>query len=142
MTTSPEVAEPKPRRPRAPLAGRPRRGPAPPCPSKGEAARSLEDRLERRDVGEERGDRSRRQPSASLLLVVTGPLRCEAAPPATGRRRAAAGRCTVAAIGPVTAEALRKEGLGPHVVPERATAADLVAALVRALGGPGAGGST
>jgi uroporphyrinogen III methyltransferase/synthase len=56
--------------------------------------------------------------------------------------RQAAGRCVVAAIGPVTAKALRKEGLPPDVVPERAGAPELVAALARAVrekasGGPG-----
>jgi uroporphyrinogen III methyltransferase/synthase len=46
--------------------------------------------------------------------------------------REAAGRCLVAAIGHVTAEALRAEGLEPEVVPERATATDLVASLAEA----------
>jgi uroporphyrinogen III methyltransferase/synthase len=55
--------------------------------------------------------------------------------------RRAARRCLVAAIGPVTAEALRKEGLGPDVVPERASAPELVAALARAFQATGAGGS-
>ena len=45
------------------------------------------------------------------------------------RGRAAAARCAVAAIGPVTARALRDAGLPPAVVPERATGEDLVAAL-------------
>lgn len=49
--------------------------------------------------------------------------------------RAAAERAVVAAIGPVTAEALRKEGLEADVVPARASAADLVEALARALAG-------
>ena len=49
--------------------------------------------------------------------------------------RAAAERAVVAAIGPVTAQALRKEGLEPDVVPARASAADLVEALVRSLAG-------
>ncbi|MCH7707363.1 MAG: uroporphyrinogen-III C-methyltransferase [Myxococcales bacterium] len=53
--------------------------------------------------------------------------------------RRAVADCLVAAIGPTTAEALRKEGLEPDVVPERANAADLVAALVEACG---AGGSS
>ena len=56
-----------------------------------------------------------------------------------GAARRAASDCLVAAIGPTTAEALRKEGLEPDVVPERASAADLVAALVEACG---AGGSS
>ena len=43
--------------------------------------------------------------------------------------RSAAARCWIASIGPVTAEALRREGLEPDVMPERAGAADLVAAL-------------
>jgi len=46
--------------------------------------------------------------------------------------RAAAARCQLAAIGPVTAEALRREGLVPDVVAERAGARELVAALGRA----------
>ena len=48
--------------------------------------------------------------------------------------RAAAESAVIAAIGPVTAKALRKEGLEPSVVPERASAPDLVAALARTLG--------
>jgi len=55
--------------------------------------------------------------------------------------REAAGRCLVAAIGPVTARALRKEGLAPDVVPERASAPALVDALARALGPAGVGGT-
>ena len=51
--------------------------------------------------------------------------------------RRAVADCLVAAIGPTTAEALRKEGLEPDVVPERASAADLVAALVEACGAGG-----
>jgi uroporphyrinogen III methyltransferase/synthase len=47
-----------------------------------------------------------------------------------GPARAAAGRCLVAAIGPVTAEALRSEGLDPDVTATRATAEEIVAALV------------
>jgi len=43
--------------------------------------------------------------------------------------REAAERCIVACIGPVTAEALRKAGMEPDVVAERAGFADLVAAL-------------
>ncbi len=43
--------------------------------------------------------------------------------------RLAAARCWIASIGPVTAEALRGVGLVPDVMPERASAADLVAAL-------------
>ena len=53
--------------------------------------------------------------------------------------RRAVADCLVTAIGPTTAEALRKEGLEPDVVPERASAADLVAALVEACS---AGGSS
>jgi uroporphyrinogen III methyltransferase/synthase len=45
----------------------------------------------------------------------------------------AARRCLVAAIGPVTAEALRVVGLEPDLVPERAEAPELVAALAAAL---------
>jgi uroporphyrinogen III methyltransferase/synthase len=55
--------------------------------------------------------------------------------------RAAAGRCTVAAIGPVTAEALRREGLAPDVLAERASVEDLVAALAARASGDNAGGS-
>ena len=43
--------------------------------------------------------------------------------------RAAAACCWIASIGPVTAEALRGEGLDPDVTPDRASAAELVAAL-------------
>src|SRR5262245_18381786 len=46
-------------------------------------------------------------------------------------RRAAAG-CLVAAIGPVTAEALRRRGIEPDAVPAGASAAELVAALASA----------
>jgi uroporphyrinogen III methyltransferase/synthase len=45
--------------------------------------------------------------------------------------REAAGRCTVAAIGPVTGDALRTEGIEPDVVPERAEARALVEALAQ-----------
>jgi len=41
----------------------------------------------------------------------------------------AARACTIAAIGPVTADALRGVGFDPRVVPQRATVRDLVAAL-------------
>jgi uroporphyrinogen III methyltransferase/synthase len=51
--------------------------------------------------------------------------------------REAARRCLTAAIGRVTAEALRVEGLGPDVVPERADATLLVAAVADALAGGG-----
>jgi uroporphyrinogen III methyltransferase/synthase len=54
---------------------------------------------------------------------------------------AAARRCRVAAIGFVTAEALRVVGLAPDLVPERAGAHELVAALVEALRPGGAGGA-
>ncbi len=54
-----------------------------------------------------------------------------------GAARRAVSNCLVAAIGPTTAEALRKEGLAPDVVPERASAADLVAALIEACGAKG-----
>jgi uroporphyrinogen III methyltransferase/synthase len=47
--------------------------------------------------------------------------------------REAAARCTVAAIGPVTARALADTGLPPHVVARASTAAGLVAELERAL---------
>jgi uroporphyrinogen III methyltransferase/synthase len=43
--------------------------------------------------------------------------------------REAAGRCIVAAIGPVTADAVRAQGVEPEVVPERAEARALVEAL-------------
>ena len=43
--------------------------------------------------------------------------------------REAARGCAIAAIGPVTAEALQRAGLDPHVTPERATARELVEAL-------------
>jgi uroporphyrinogen III methyltransferase/synthase len=51
------------------------------------------------------------------------------------RTRAAAGRCIIAAIGPVTAEALRSAGLAPDVVAERASMPDLVAALAARMAG-------
>ncbi len=51
--------------------------------------------------------------------------------------RAAAARCLVAAIGPITAEALRREGFDPDLVPERAGAPELVAALAERLSGAG-----
>jgi uroporphyrinogen III methyltransferase/synthase len=54
----------------------------------------------------------------------------------------AAARCRVVAIGPVTAEALRKLGLAPDLVPERALAAELVAALAEAVGAGGEARST
>jgi uroporphyrinogen III methyltransferase/synthase len=53
----------------------------------------------------------------------------------------AAGRCLVAAIGPVTAEALRVVGLAPQLVPERAGARELVAAVAQALRSQQAGGT-
>jgi uroporphyrinogen-III synthase len=40
-----------------------------------------------------------------------------------------AARCTVAAIGPITAAAARSAGLAPDVTPERATAEELARAL-------------
>lgn len=43
--------------------------------------------------------------------------------------RVAAASCVIAAIGPLTAAALREVGLAPHVTPERATAGELVEAL-------------
>ena len=51
--------------------------------------------------------------------------------------REAATRCTVAAIGPVTAAALRKVGLPPHVMPDQATARELVDALAEYVAGAG-----
>jgi uroporphyrinogen III methyltransferase/synthase len=45
--------------------------------------------------------------------------------------REAAERCVLAAIGPVTADALRAEGIEPDLVPERAEARALVEALVQ-----------
>ncbi len=56
--------------------------------------------------------------------------------------RAAAGRCLIAAIGPVTAEALRREGLPPQVTPERASASALVAALAARVAERDAGGGS
>lgn len=53
----------------------------------------------------------------------------------------AARRCLVAAIGPVTAEALRVVGLAPDLVPERAGARELVAAVAEALRSQEAGGT-
>ena len=55
--------------------------------------------------------------------------------------RAAAGRCVVAAIGPVTAEALRKLGLAPDCVAERSGGASLVEALASCLAARRAGGA-
>jgi uroporphyrinogen III methyltransferase/synthase len=46
--------------------------------------------------------------------------------------RGALARCLVAAIGPVTAEALRRRGIEPDAVPAGASAAELVAALAEA----------
>jgi uroporphyrinogen III methyltransferase/synthase len=53
---------------------------------------------------------------------------------------AAARRCVVAAIGPVTAAALRKLGLAPDCVAERASGAALVEALASGLAERAAGG--
>jgi len=55
--------------------------------------------------------------------------------------RAAAERCIVAAIGPVTADALRDAGLPPHVVAERAGVPELVAGLAARISEDEAGGS-
>jgi uroporphyrinogen III methyltransferase/synthase len=55
--------------------------------------------------------------------------------------RAAAGRCVVAAIGPVTAEALRNLGLAPDCVADRASPASLVEALASCLAARRAGGA-
>jgi uroporphyrinogen III methyltransferase/synthase len=55
--------------------------------------------------------------------------------------RAAAGRCLVAAIGPVTAEALRNLGLAPDCVAERAGGASLALALASCLAARRAGGA-
>jgi uroporphyrinogen III methyltransferase/synthase len=52
--------------------------------------------------------------------------------------RAAAARCVVAAIGPITAEALGREGLPPDVVCERAGPRELLAALERGFAERGA----
>jgi uroporphyrinogen III methyltransferase/synthase len=49
--------------------------------------------------------------------------------------RAAAARCTIAAIGPITAAALRRVGLAPHVTPAQATARELVEALAEHVAG-------
>lgn len=49
--------------------------------------------------------------------------------------REAAARCTIAAIGPITAAALRRAGLAPHVTPVQATARELVAALAEHVAG-------
>jgi uroporphyrinogen-III synthase len=50
------------------------------------------------------------------------------------RAREAARGCWIAAIGPVTAEALRREGLEPDVMPQRASADELVSALAARIG--------
>lgn len=55
--------------------------------------------------------------------------------------RQALGRCAVAAIGPVTAQALREEGLAPDVMPERAGVEELVEALVAHEAGAPDGGT-
>jgi uroporphyrinogen III methyltransferase/synthase len=55
--------------------------------------------------------------------------------------RAAAGRCVVAAIGPVTAEALTNLGLAPDCVAERAGGASLALALASCLSARRAGGT-
>ncbi|MFQ5415954.1 MAG: uroporphyrinogen-III C-methyltransferase [Myxococcota bacterium] len=55
--------------------------------------------------------------------------------------RTAAGRCIVAAIGSVTAEALREAGLAPDVTAERAGVPGLVAVLVDRLSPLNAGGT-
>ncbi len=57
-----------------------------------------------------------------------------------GPARAAAARCAVVAIGAVTAEALRREGLAPSVVAERPGAEALVEALASYFAGEAAGG--
>jgi uroporphyrinogen III methyltransferase/synthase len=49
--------------------------------------------------------------------------------------REAASRCIIAAIGPVTAAALERVGLAPHVTPAQATARELVAALAEHVAG-------
>jgi uroporphyrinogen III methyltransferase/synthase len=48
-----------------------------------------------------------------------------------GAAQQAARRCILAVIGPVTADALRAQGIAPDVVPERAEARALVEALAR-----------
>jgi uroporphyrinogen III methyltransferase/synthase len=55
--------------------------------------------------------------------------------------RAAARRCVVAAIGPVTAAALQQVGLPPDCVAERASGAALVEALASSLAERAAGGA-
>ena len=57
-----------------------------------------------------------------------------------GPARAAAARCAVVAIGAVTAEALRREGLAPSVVAERPGAEALVEALASHFAGDATGG--
>ena len=55
----------------------------------------------------------------------------------------AARACRIAAIGPVTADALRAVGLDPQVLPQRATVRDLVSELAASQSaGPGLGEST
>ncbi len=54
----------------------------------------------------------------------------------------AARRCVVAAVGPVTAEALRELGLPPDRVPERAEAEAVVAVLADALADRSTGGAS
>jgi uroporphyrinogen III methyltransferase/synthase len=55
--------------------------------------------------------------------------------------RAAARRCVVAAIGPVTAAALQQVGLAPDCVADRASGAALVEALASSLAERAAGGA-
>jgi uroporphyrinogen III methyltransferase/synthase len=52
-----------------------------------------------------------------------------------GESRAAAARCVTAAIGPITAEAMRSAGIEPTAVAARPSAAELVAALAEHVGG-------
>jgi uroporphyrinogen-III synthase len=55
--------------------------------------------------------------------------------------RDAAGRCVVAAIGPVTAEALRNLGLAPDCIADRAEGTSLALALASCLAARRAGGA-
>lgn len=56
---------------------------------------------------------------------------------ALGARSGLLGRCTLAAIGPTTAAAIREAGFGEVVIPEVSTAAGLADAIARHLGPDG-----